>query len=65
MDWWALGVLIFEMTSGQPPFMADSHIKLYEKIISGKFRMVGHFTVALKDLLPNLIQVDSTKRYII
>lgn len=64
MDWWALGVLIFEMSSGYPPFVADSHLKLYEKIIAGKFRMPAHFTQALKDLLPNLIQTDKTKRWV-
>ena len=36
MDWWALGVLLYEMTAGLPPFKADSESKLYERIISAK-----------------------------
>lgn len=36
VDWWALGVLIFEMVAGQAPFMADQPIQLYEKIVAGK-----------------------------
>jgi len=36
VDWWALGVLLYEMTAGLPPFKADSESKLYERIISAK-----------------------------
>lgn len=36
VDWWALGVLIYEMAAGFPPFFADQPIQIYEKIVSGK-----------------------------
>lgn len=36
VDWWALGVLIYEMAAGYPPFFADQPIQIYEKIVSGK-----------------------------
>ena len=38
VDWWALGVLIYEMSAGYPPFFADQPIQIYEKIVSGKVR---------------------------
>ncbi|XP_031556806.1 cAMP-dependent protein kinase catalytic subunit 1-like isoform X2 [Actinia tenebrosa] len=63
VDWWALGVLIYEMAAGYPPFFADQPIQIYEKIVSGKVRFPSHFTNDLKDLLRNLLQVDLTKRY--
>lgn len=63
VDWWALGVLIYEMAAGYPPFFADQPIQIYEKIVSGKYRFPGHFSSELKDLLRNLLQVDLTKRY--
>ncbi|XP_074122491.1 cAMP-dependent protein kinase catalytic subunit beta isoform X1 [Sminthopsis crassicaudata] len=63
VDWWALGVLIYEMTAGYPPFFADQPIQIYEKIISGKVRFPSHFSSELKDLLRNLLQVDLTKRF--
>lgn len=36
VDWWALGVLVYEMAAGYPPFFADQPIHIYEKIVSGK-----------------------------
>jgi protein kinase A len=63
VDWWALGVLIYEMAAGYPPFFADQPIQIYEKIVSGKVRFPSHFSSDLKDLLRNLLQVDLTKRF--
>jgi len=63
VDWWALGVLIFEMDAGYPPFFADQPIQIYEKIVAGKVRFPSHFSSELKDLLVHLLQVDLTKRF--
>ncbi|XP_064476344.1 cAMP-dependent protein kinase catalytic subunit 1 isoform X13 [Ornithodoros turicata] len=63
VDWWALGVLVYEMAAGYPPFFADQPIQIYEKIVSGKVRFPSHFSSDLKDLLRNLLQVDLTKRF--
>ena len=38
VDWWALGVLMYEMAAGYPPFFADQPIQIYEKIVSGRVR---------------------------
>ena len=51
------------MSAGYPPFFADQPIQIYEKIVSGRVRFPNHFTVDLKDLLKNLLQVDLTRRY--
>lgn len=56
-------MLIYEMAAGYPPFFADQPIQIYEKIVSGKVRFPSHFSVELKELLRNLLQVDLTKRY--
>nr|CAD2168453.1 unnamed protein product [Meloidogyne enterolobii]CAD2173791.1 unnamed protein product [Meloidogyne enterolobii] len=63
VDWWALGVLIYEMAAGYPPFFADQPIQIYEKIVSGKVKFPSHFSNELKDLLKNLLQVDLIKRF--
>jgi serine/threonine protein kinase len=34
VDWYSLGVLIFEMLAGYPPFFDEDHVRLYEKILA-------------------------------
>ena len=41
VDWWALGVLMYEMAAGYPPFFADQPIQIYEKIVSGRVSRLG------------------------
>ncbi|XP_078035168.1 protein kinase C [Augochlora pura] len=33
VDWWALGVLMYEMMAGQPPFEADTEDELFQTIL--------------------------------
>lgn len=51
------------MCAGYPPFFADQPIQTYEKIVSGRVRFPSQFTIDLKDLLKNLLQVDLTRRF--
>lgn len=62
-DWWAMGILLYEMTAGMPPFFADQPIQIYEKIIRGKVFYPAHFSDQLKQMLKNLLTVDRTKRF--
>jgi len=63
VDWWAVGVLIYEMASGRSPFCADQPIQIYEKIVAGKIKFPSHFGDDIKDLVRNLLQVDLSRRY--
>eukprot|EP01052_Picozoa_sp_SAG31_P010441 SAG31_NODE_572_length_13974_cov_28.935640_11_plen_130_part_00 len=36
VDWWGLGILVFEMLSGQPPFYSNNMQRVYEKIVSAE-----------------------------
>ena len=36
VDWWALGVLIFELLTGMPPFYTEDRNKLFEDIKNSK-----------------------------
>ncbi|CAG9862721.1 unnamed protein product [Phyllotreta striolata] len=63
VDWWSYGILLFEMSAGFPPFNARDHLRLYEKIVSGKYVHPPHFSRALKDLTTHFLQLDRSKRY--
>ena len=47
VDWWALGVLIYEMAAGYPPFFADQPIQIYEKIVSGKVSNTFYYSLII------------------
>lgn len=61
-DWWSFGILVYEMNAGQPPFNGYNHMKIYEKIIKGKFKCPGRFSRGLTDFLKGIIELDITKR---
>lgn len=35
VDWWCLGVLIYEMLVGQAPFIDEDPMKIYQMILKG------------------------------
>ncbi len=36
VDWWTLGILIYEILAGQPPFVDDDPMGIYQQILAGK-----------------------------
>ena len=62
VDWWALGVLVFEMLAGYPPFSDENIFGIYEKILGGKIDWPRHIEPNAKDLIKRLLVLDRTKR---
>eukprot|EP00928_Gymnodinium_smaydae_P086546 TRINITY_DN7076_c0_g1_i2.p1 TRINITY_DN7076_c0_g1~~TRINITY_DN7076_c0_g1_i2.p1 ORF type:complete len:370 (+),score=93.26 TRINITY_DN7076_c0_g1_i2:212-1321(+) len=62
VDWWALGVLIYEMLSGAPPFAAKSAFETYEKALAGVLDYPRHFDVKAKGLLSALLVKEPEDR---
>jgi len=62
VDYWALGVLIYEMTAGSPPFYADDPMEVYEKILSGHVMVPPHFSRGVSDLVRKLLKTYQSKR---
>nr|XP_005335605.2 cAMP-dependent protein kinase catalytic subunit PRKX [Ictidomys tridecemlineatus] len=62
VDWWALGILIFEMVAGFPPFFDDNPFGIYQKILAGRIDFPRYLDFSTKDLIKKLLVVDRTKR---
>ena len=64
VDWWALGVLIFEMLCGYPPFYDEQPFGIYQKIVAGvkKVKFPGHLDPRAKQLIMALLREDHTQR---
>lgn len=62
VDWWALGVLLFEMLAGYSPFYSDSPLEIYKNILRGSVRFSSCMSEAAKDLLKGLLSRDATQR---
>ncbi|PHJ22686.1 agc kinase [Cystoisospora suis] len=63
VDWWALGILLFEMLAGHPPFVDENPLAIYRKIIAGKIEFPRSFDYAAKSLVKRLLTHDPMKRY--
>jgi len=62
VDFWALGVLTFEMLAGYPPFFAESPYDIYKKILDLDIKYPRHFDVKAVDLLKRLLAFDPDSR---
>lgn len=62
VDWWALGILIYEFLVGQPPFWDQNVMRLYEQIVEGRIRFPHNINMAAKDIISQLCKTDVTQR---
>lgn len=63
VDWWAVGVLTYELATQEPPFQHSDQLKLYEKILNAKLKLPQYLSDEIKDFMHCLVQSDVTKRY--
>mmetsp|Transcript_18134 Transcript_18134/g.45671 ORF Transcript_18134/g.45671 Transcript_18134/m.45671 type:complete len:716 (-) Transcript_18134:454-2601(-) len=54
-DWWALGVLIWELVAGAPPFMDDDRLAMFRKACAREVSWPKHFSPQLRSLLDRLL----------
>jgi len=65
-DIWSLGVIVYILLCGFPPFYADNDAQLFEKIKQGKYEFLKPYwdpiSDAAKDFIRKMLVVDVTKR---
>lgn len=61
-DWWALGVLIYEMLAGYPPFYDETPFGVYRKVLERRYDMPKFFESNAKSLVRKLLMPDRTQR---
>jgi serine/threonine protein kinase len=62
VDWWALGVLLYEMVSGLPPFYSSNTGEMYDMVLHRPLTFPKHFSPELQNILARLLERDPAKR---
>ena len=63
VDWYCLGIFIYEMLVGACPFMNDDPFEIFKKIIQTKISFPKDFDKKAKSLIRHLTDHDLSKRY--
>ena len=64
VDYWGLGVLLFELACGKPPFHASTQMRRTRQILKGYefVRAPAHFSGGLNSLIEKLLVADQSSR---
>ncbi|CZS98138.1 related to cAMP-dependent protein kinase catalytic subunit [Rhynchosporium agropyri] len=64
VDWWALGILIFEFLTGYPPFWDQNPMEIYKKIVTKEVRFPSDPVISpnAQSIIRAFCVVDRSKR---
>jgi serine/threonine protein kinase len=62
VDWWCMGVVLYEMLVGLPPFYSTDRKEMYQKILNEKLRFPHHVTVPARTFITGLLHRSSCYR---
>lgn len=63
VDWWGLGVVMYEMMCGRLPFYNQDHERLFELILLEEIRFPRTLSPEAKSLLAGLLKKDPKQRW--
>ena len=61
-DWWATGVLLYEMLTGSTPFAHDSTMEMYTRIVQCSYAVPADVPMAAADLISQLLEPSVAAR---
>ncbi|KAJ3862422.1 MAG: kinase-like domain-containing protein [Lentinula lateritia] len=62
VDWWTLGVLLYEMMTGLPPFYDDNVNTMYQRILTDPLNFPPDMPSEARSVMTGLLQRDPAKR---
>ena len=62
VDWWTLGVLLYEMMTGLPPFYDENVNTMYQRILSDPLQFPADISPEAKSVMTGLLQRDPARR---
>lgn len=62
VDWWSLGIVIHDMLTGSPPFVANNRKKTMDAIMNKKLNLPYYMSSDAKDLLTKLLKRTPSAR---
>nr|CAH8827025.1 unnamed protein product [Trichobilharzia regenti] len=62
VDWWGLGVLIFEMLVGECPFPGESEEEIFDSIVNQEVRYPRHLSMEATIIMRRLLRRNAAQR---
>jgi serine/threonine-protein kinase RIM15 len=62
VDWWSLGVIMFECLTGVPPFNDETPLKVFQNILNRDIPWPESLPVSAKDIIDGLLSLHPEKR---
>ena len=62
VDYWSLGIILFEMLTGLDPFVSTDDMKVTERILTGKLKIPTYISKTASDLIIKLLKINPNDR---